>query len=254
MVQSTAADRALTMFEAFLRHARGSNEAPTAAHRASPARTAPPPPGPAARESDEALDGEVTRVAPMPTRPAVTTSLPTWDDRTEESAGPLAAHAPVEERTDLSVKLPLAPAPVHASHVEERSIIVDEDSLTSPEMSRDVAFAAAPAALAPGPAGLDVLLREMAVLVKYGHAPQAAQELELWAAAHADDLAGHMRVAEFEMARIDRERALQRYGTLISLFLDRADARSANDVLRRLRRDMPGDPRVSAIAQWNGIS
>jgi len=56
-----------------------------------------------------------------------------------------------------------------------------------------------------------------------------------------------------EMARVDREVALRRYGTLVSLFLDRGDLRSAGDVMRRLRRDMPGDPRVTAIAQWNGL-
>jgi hypothetical protein len=63
-----------------------------------------------------------------------------------------------------------------------------------------------------------------------------------------------MRVAEFEMARLDRERALQRYGALVSAFKQRGDARTATDILRRLRRDMPEDPRIHALAQWNGLT
>ncbi len=244
-------ERALTMFEAFLRHARSVDGPP------SPAPPGPPPRADRAPVSDDdaTLDSEVTRVVQTPSRPPAPAELPSWDDRTEESAGP-STQATVDERTDLAVKLPLAPVQVHASHVEERSIIIDDDSLTSPEMSRDDALAAAPSALAAPIVAdpLGALLQEMAVLVKYGHAAQVAQELDLWSQSHPDDLAGHMRVAEFEMARVDRERALQRYGTLVSMFLDRGDTRSADDVLRRLRRDMPGDPRVTAIAQWNGLS
>ncbi len=236
-VSAITPDRALTIFEAFLRHARGLEE-PDA------------PPSPAE------LDNEVTHVAPAPTRPAKpvaqaapTPAPPAWDDHTEESHRPSPAAVP-EERTDLSVKLP--PAPAHL--VVEQSIIIDDDSLTSPEMSRAEALGVAPSIAAHAQNALDTLLQEMAVLVKYGHSSQAAQELELWATSHPDDLTGHLRVAEFEMARVDRELALQRYGTLVSLFLDRGDTRSADDVLRRLRRDMPGDPRVTAIAQWNGLT
>lgn len=237
-VSAITPDRALTIFEAFLRHARGVDQ-PDA------------PPSPAE------LDNEVTHVAPAPTRPAKpvaqaapTPAPPAWDDHTEESHRPSPAAVP-EERTDLSVKLP--PAPAHL--VVEQSIIIDDDSLTSPEMHRDGALAEGLGLRMPDPReALDTLLSEMAVLVKYGHAAQAITELDLWSASHVDDLHGQMRVAEFEMARIDRERALQRYGTLIGLFLARSDRRSADDVLRRLRRDMPGDPRVTAIAQWNGLT
>lgn len=234
MTQTPANERALRLFEEFLRHARGDEVEASS---------------PAARSEPDVLDAEVTRVVHAPVRPPVVTELPSWDDRTEESAGP-AARAP-EERTDLTVNLPPAPPP---SPYEERSIIIDDDSLTAPEMSRDEALGVGAAVVAIAQGALDTLLQEMAVLVKYGHAQQAAQELELWAAAHPDDLAAHMRVAEFEMARVDRELALQRYGTLVSLFLDRGDARSAEDVIRRLRRDMPGDPRVTSIAQWNGLT
>ncbi len=205
---------------------------------------------PAKAPANDTLDSEVTRVVHAPVRPLVKTDLPTWDDQTEESAGP-SKTAPPEERTDLTVNLPRAP---QQSSQEERSIIIDDDSLTSPEMSRAEALGVAPSIAAHAQNALDTLLQEMAVLVKYGHSSQAAQELELWATSHPDDLTGHLRVAEFEMARVDRELALQRYGTLVSLFLDRGDTRSADDVLRRLRRDMPGDPRVTAIAQWNGLT
>ena len=231
-------ERALAVFESFLRHARGGSEPVTT----RPSANKDP--------ASDALDSEVTRVVRAPAQPAVKTDLPTWDDQTEESAGP-SATAPTEERTDLSVKLP--PAPQHSSH-EERSIIIDDDSLTSPEMSRAETFGVGSSLAAHAQNALDTLLQEMAVLVKYGHSSQAAQELELWASSHPDDLAGHLRVAEFEMSRVDRELALRRYGTLVSLFLDRGDTRAADDVLRRLRRDMPGDPRVTAIAQWNGLT
>jgi hypothetical protein len=136
----------------------------------------------------------------------------------------------------------------------EQSVIIDDDSLTQPQMDRDApAGDPLPAAGYPAASELDALLVEMAVLVKYGHAPTAAQALDRWALTWPDDLHGQLRVAEFEMARVDREVALRRYGTLVSLFLDRGDLRSAGDVMRRLRRDMPGDPRVAAIAQWNGL-
>ncbi len=237
MVQTSANERALNIFEAFLRHARGGAEIPTPRAQA----VDDPPP--------ESLDAEITRVVQAPTRPQ--SELPSWDDRTEESVGP--SKSSPEERTDLTVNLPPAPQQASSPH-EERSIIIDDDSLTSPEMSREGALGVGPSIAAMAQNALDTLLQEMAVLVKYGHAAQAAQELELWATSHPDDLSGHLRVAEFEMARVDRELALQRYGTLVSLFLDRGDARSADDVIRRLRRDMPGDPRVTAIAQWNGLT
>ncbi len=223
-----AAARALAMFDAFLAHARASDapRVPTGP------RPAPPP---------DALD-EDTRVVRMPEAPPGRQPLD-WDDRTAESVKPPVLES-AEGPTDLSVALPGAP------RVEERSIIIDDDSLTQPEMERD-AVKTAPAG--GGSAALDLLLQEMFVLVKYGHGAQAAGELERWVAANPDDLHGHLRVAEFEMARVDREAALRRYGTLVSLFLDRGDLRSAGDVMRRLRRDMPGDPRVTAIAQWNGL-
>ena len=237
VVQTSANERALSIFEAFLRHARGDEKVPAPrVHRVED----PPP---------ESLDSEITRVVHAPTRPQ--SELPSWDDRTEESAGP--SKSSPEERTDLTVNLPPAPQQPASPH-EERSIIIDDDSLTSPEMSRDGALGVGPSIAAMAQNALDTLLQEMAVLVKYGHAAQAAQELELWATSHPDDLSAHLRVAEFEMARVDRELALQRYGTLVALFLDRGDSRSADDVIRRLRRDMPGDPRVTAIAQWNGLT
>jgi hypothetical protein len=237
---TTAAARALAIFEAFLQHARAG--APSAAPDAPRPRVLP------RGEPDEA-----TRVVSMPSR----TLESTWDDPTEEK--PPTASLPassVEPATDVSVRLPEVPAHAHAM---EQSVIIDDDSLTQPEMGRDLVQVgvrpeADHAALGgPPTSDLDGLLVEMAVLVKYGHAPTAALVLDRWALAHPDDLHGQMRVAEFEMARIDREVALRRYGTLVSLFLDRGDLRAAGDVMRRLRRDLPGDPRVAAIAQWNGL-
>ncbi len=63
---------------------------------------------PAKAPANDTLDSEVTRVVHAPVRPLVKTDLPTWDDQTEESAGP-SKTAPPEERTDLTVNLPRAP-------------------------------------------------------------------------------------------------------------------------------------------------
>ena len=234
-VNPAVADRALSLFDAFLRHAR-----------AGAARAAPVAPSPLTVVRPE--PDENTRVAAMPARSPMES---TWDDPTGEKAVPTVMQpAPLEPATDVSVRLP---SEQHA-HAMEQSIIIDDDSLTQPEMPREAATAAPlPAAGYPAVSELDTLLLEAAVLVKYSHTPSAAQALEHWSLTHPDDLQGQLRVAEFEMARVDREVALRRYGTLVSLFLDRGDLRSAGDVMRRLRRDLPGDARVTAIAQWNGL-
>ena len=233
------------MFDAFLRHARGG-DVPTPA---SP-RVALTPVVRPTQPPDE--PDETTKVLRAPERPrtSLPAAEPSWDDRTEENGRPSAAESE-EGPTDVAVSLP--PGGRHA-HAMEESIIIEDDSLTQPEMGRDPVVAASSLAAYVATAGeLDLLLSEMAVLVKYGHGPQAGETLNAWAHAHGDDLQAQLRVAEFEMARVDREMALRRYGTLVSLFLDRGDLRSAGDVMRRLRRDMPDDPRVAAIAQWNGL-
>ncbi len=241
--------RALAIFDAFLQHARtsaSSASAPPVAAPVSTLRPAAAKPPPAAREEPD----ETTRVVAMPVRPPMES---TWDDQTEEKPPSPALREAMSEdpATDVSVLLPEVQPHAHAM---EQSVIIDDDSLTQPQMDREASTGEPlPAAGYPAVSELDTLLLEMAVLVKYGHAPTAAQELERWALTWPDDLHGQLRVAEFEMARIDREVALRRYGTLVSLFLDRGDLRSAGDVMRRLRRDMPGDPRVTAIAQWNGL-
>lgn len=232
------------MFDAFLRNARGGDAPTPAAPRVAltPVLTPAHPPG----EPDE-----TTKVLRLPERPraALPVTDSTWDDRTEENGRPSADGE--EGPTDVAVSLP---PPGRHAHALEESIIIEDDSLTQPEMGRDpVVTGASLAAYVAAASELDALLAEMAVLLKYGHAAQAGETLNGWAHAHGDDLQAQMRVAEFEMARIDREMALRRYGTLVSLFLDRGDLRSAGDVMRRLRRDMPDDPRVAAIAQWNGL-
>lgn len=223
----------------------------TAARPAATSAATPPAPRvgrTAAALAADALDNEVTRIAPAPQRPAPKTDPPpTWDDRTDESESPaLAAAAPLD--TDLSIALPDAQrAPV----IVEQSIIIDDDTLTNPALGRELADAVqAPAAHAATPDALDAVLVEMAVLVKYGHAHQAAAELDRWANENPGDLRAWMRVADFELARVDRDLALRRFGALIARFVERGDRESAADVVRRLRRDLPDDPRVLALAQW----
>jgi hypothetical protein len=228
MVALSSSQRALFVFDAFLTYARECS--PAAEPRSQMA---------------EQSEGEVTRVAGVPTQPPLPQISSDWEEPTEKGQR-------IESYDESHRQDEVVTAVAQQAMVFEQSIIIDDDSLTSPEITRDAELARGSIATSlPNP--LTVLLQELAVLVKYGHAVQATQELDLWSTSHPEDLHGHLRVAEFEMARIDRERALQRYSSLIALFSGRGEVRVALDILRRLRRDLPGDPRVIAIAQWNNL-
>jgi hypothetical protein len=228
MVAQSSSLRALSVFDSFLSYAREGSPAIDSGNQGA-----------------EESEGEVTRVAAVPTQPPLAQVSLEWEETTEKGQR-------IESDDESTHRSAVVREVAQQAMVFEQSIIIDDDSLTSPEISREAELARGHHATSlPNPLG--VLLQELAVLVKYGHAAQATQELDLWSTSHPEDLQGHLRVAEFEMARIDRERALQRYSSLIALFSDRGEVRVALDILRRLRRDLPGDPRVTAIAQWNNL-
>jgi len=311
MMPSTEQQRVLSVFAAFLEHARSGGTAATpagvsvadveegptdvkiASPRHVPATIAPmhlgpspasPTPGisvklapivvPVADPDDEDLvipDSEKTRISPLPQALARHASpLPAhgsiWDEPTTERpdvSRELAASPDAQPDTDVALTLPEAApkpsmAPARLRRVEERSIIVDDDTLTDPEFGPDPAqrvaqFLREPVALAP-PMSVDQFVLEMAILIKYGHTEQAAAEAERWIAAHPDDLSAHLKIAEFELQRLDRDMAISRFIGLVSRLVERGDQHEALDVVRRLRSRHPDDRRVGALASRVGVT
>lgn len=243
MIDAETQRRALTLFEAFLRHAREAG-------RPGPAVVAQAPPARAAIADEEGWDG------PTVERPPLVVHLPPAGDR----------RAAASDATNPEVRLPDDPgAP---PDVPEQSIIVEDDTLTDPSFARGMfpLNAHVPKAIAPAPEppratppppaeettpgaapsmSLDVLLQEMSVLLKYGHAAQVAQELDRWASGR--DEPSSLRVGEFELARVDRERGIQRIAGCVQRMLDRGDARAARGAMATLRRAAGDDPRVRAL-------
>lgn len=218
--------RALQVFDRFLAHARA----------VSPPAVTPPPPPPVVM---------VPAAASHPPLTEVSTAVTPWEEPTKERPDimrALAAGAAAHPDT----------APGIVAPVVEQSIIVDDDTLTDPEFGRallhqmsDLLRPAAPPTVAPMP--VEQLVQEMSVLVKYGHSAQAAEETERWIRAHPDDVSAHLELAEYELQRLDREAAIQRFIQLLSRLVERGDARSARDVVRRIRGDIRGDARVDAL-------
>jgi hypothetical protein len=231
-----AEPRALETFEAFLRYARSS--AGGAASGGAVAET---------HKSGEDLtrvssltEALASSVAPLPTNGSP------WEETTRER--------PDVVREMVAMAFPEAPAP----H-EEQSIIVEDDTLTQPEFGNDFVVAPtepgrSPVTGHPGPMPVEQFVQEMSVLIKYGHAGQAAAETDRWIAAHPDDLSAHLKIADFELARLDREGAINRFIFLATRLLERGDATQARDVVRKLRQSAPEDLRVGALANRLGRS
>lgn len=149
-------------------------------------------------EDEGPSDSEKTKITVMPVAPP---------DRAEKTAKTEELHpaidevgwdGPTQERTegvqpDTDVALTLPDAPKAIAPMEERSIIVDDDTLTDPEFGPDAMqnvakmVRTAPVSLV----AVDVFAAEMATLIKYGHADQASSEVERWIAAHPSELAAH---------------------------------------------------------------
>lgn len=225
--------RALEMFERFLAFSRESSAPAMASPAPEPSLHAHPP------------------VA------EVITSVTPWEEPTRERPDVMRAMvAGSAAHPDTS---PGMTSPEIRAPLVEQSIIVDDDTLTDPEFGKallhqmsDLLRPAAPSPSAPMP--VEQLVQEMSVLVKYGHSAQAAEETERWIRAHPDDVSAHLELAEYELQRLDREAAIQRFLQLLSRLVERGDARSARDVVRRMRGDIRGDARVDALVTRLNVS
>lgn len=250
-------ERALALFEAFLQYARNADGAraegppprrPSGVQKALDSFL-PPPPGASSEPPRRGTTGGNRAVTPK----AVVT-----DSRAAVDPGTAVVHASQVPRrpalgaaaksdTDLAVGLPEMRAPAPPS-VEERSIIVEPDTIPPPAVK---APTPAPAPPSSAPA-VEAFLQEMMVLIKYGHARQSAQECERWITSNPDALDAHLKVNEFQFARLDRDLALQRYAWLVARMVERGRAPEARDVVERLTRQLPDDPRVVALTPQLG--
>ncbi|MBI5514386.1 MAG: hypothetical protein HY909_11495 [Deltaproteobacteria bacterium] len=229
-----AEPRALEVFEAFLRHARGAG-GPAPAVTTEPSRG-----GEDLTRVSSITEALASSVAPLPPNGSP------WEETTRER--------PDVVREMVAVAFPEAQSP----H-EEQSIIVEDDTLTQPEFENDFVVASpepgrSPVTGHPGPMPVEQFVQEMSVLIKYGHAGQAAAETDRWIAAHPDDLSAHLKIADFELARLDREGAINRFISLATRLLERGDSTQARDVVRKLRQSAPEDLRVGALANRLGRS
>src|SRR5687767_4112510 len=77
----------------------------------------------------------------------------------------------------------------------ESSIIVDA-SMLAPQAPPPPPAAAEPAESADGVQAVGAFIREMVVLIKYGHRDQVPGEIDRWAQQHPSDLVAHFRLAE----------------------------------------------------------
>jgi hypothetical protein len=217
-----------------------------------------PPRAPGSNRSEEA-----TRVSPL--SEAMASSLAPlsmhsspWEEPTRERPDVVREMLSSEQNlSDTQQSLPVFEVQPAPRMVEEQSIIVEDEGLTNPEFGREdfsgaEVRAASGGFAAHGPMPVEQFVQEMSVLIKYGHAGQAARETEHWIAAHPDDLTAHLKIAEFEMARLDRDAAVNRFVSLVARLLERGDQAGAADVVQKLRRDAPDDLRVSALSQRYG--
>ncbi|MDP3279333.1 MAG: hypothetical protein Q8Q09_29345 [Deltaproteobacteria bacterium] len=106
----------------------------------------------------------------------------------------------------------------------DQSIIVEDDlAMTQPMQSQ------APELPARGELRGDRFCDEMLVLIKYGHSQQVPREIDRWVRAYPDDLEGQLRIAEFELQRVDANIGVER----LFYVAQRSMERGAVDLLRR---------------------
>lgn len=301
-MQPAERERALEVFDAFLRFARdvsldgadlstvitevrssafvpGSGAAP--ARASDPVATQPVPEASVVvdDDGDEAtIDSEVTRISPMPAVLAASSApldahASPWEEPTRErpdvvrelasspAAGPeidLTATIPGVQSPPEVLALPPSPPPaaLAAAPSVESSIIVDDDTLTDPEFGPELMqrFQRLGRAGVGAPTPVEPFIQELVVLIKYGHADQARGEAERWVAANPDDLVAHLAIAEFEVARLDRETGVQRFGRVVAALHERGDRAAVSAAMQRLQRAAPGDARVAALAARVGAA
>lgn len=309
-MQPAERERALEVFDAFLRFARdvsldggdlstvitevrssafvpGSGAAPSpAAHVVATQPVAEA--SVVVDDGDEpTIDSEVTRISPMPAVLAASSApldahASPWEEPTRERPDvvrELAASAAAGPEVDLTATIPgvqsppevfaLPPSPPPAALVSapplappvaappvESSIIVDDDTLTDPEFGPELMqrFQRLGRAGVGAPTPVGPFIQELVVLIKYGHADQARGEAERWVAANPDDLIAHLAIAEFEVARLDRETGVQRFGRVVAALHERGDRAAVSAAVQRLQRAAPGDARVAALAARVGAA
>lgn len=206
-MQSMSEAQVLAVFEAFLAYARSagappkpsvypladdSEEGPTDIRIQNAGPT--PSRDDAARDDDDepVSDSEVTKITRIPEATVPTAPQGSeWDGPTTDDHSPEVL-AEVLPDTDHNISTPEAKGAkaAKAPRVEERSIIVDDDSLTDPEFGRD-AIQEVARALRDVPAApvlsVEQFLTEMNVLIKYGHGEQVQREAVRWLETHPED-------------------------------------------------------------------
>lgn len=212
--------RVLATFDAFLEYVRGGSA---------------PRPLAAAGFSDERTDPSLSAERlgldpPAPRKGGSRAGRGDFDDDEATVVGNIPQPKAPPSTSSEAARRAAAPKPE-----PEQSIIVDDQAL---EPEQPVAQ--------DGSRG-EGFVREMATLMKYGHAAQVPQEINRFARAHGDDLDGLFRVAEFEYARVDAEQGLERLFQCASRALDAGDLQLARRVLERAGRAAPSDLRVLAL-------
>jgi hypothetical protein len=211
----------LEVFEAFLQYMRNP-----------PARSASARAQPATETSEPT--GRRTAVAPpqaQPTASILVDSQSVWDE-------------PTKSRPDVT-----RPFGQQTARKEpEQSIIVEDPAMTEPTRS-----AAPEVASRVGESPSERFCDEMMVLIKYGHAKQVPQEIERWIRTYPDDLEGAMRIAEFEMQRIDATQGLDRLFQVAHRALAKGAVECLRRALDRLQVLAPNDMRLAALHSRLGL-
>lgn len=131
-------------------------------------------------------------------------------------------------------------------HVE--SIIVEDDlSMTQPMVT------AAPEMAPRGESRVERFSDEMLVLIKYGHTQQVPREIERWVKTYPDDLDGALRLAEFEMLRVDASTGLDRLFTVAHRSAERGAVEHLRRAMDRLQVVAPNDLRFTALRSRLGL-
>lgn len=130
----------------------------------------------------------------------------------------------------------------------EQSIIVDDDlSMTQPIQS-----AAPEVPRTPDSRG-ERFCDEMLVLIKYGHSQQVPREIERWTRTYPDDLDGTIRIAEFELARVDAATGLDRMFFVANRALERGAVEHLRRAMDRLQILAQHDMRLTALRGRLGL-
>ncbi len=163
---------------------------------------------------------------------AASDDLSVWDEPTKSRPDVVREY---QQKTSRKVE-----------HVE--SIIVeDEMSMTQPMVS------AAPEVTSRGESRVDRFSDEMVVLMKYGHTQQVPREIERWLKTYPDDLDSGLRIAEFEMIRVDAASGLDRLFTIAHRSAERGAVEILRRAMDRLQVVAPNDLRFTALRSRLGL-